>query len=60
MLKNMRFSENSFFSRKRVGLGLFTVTLISKNVLDGNHELKLGFALKSGILLKSDKMRRTF
>jgi len=33
--------------------------MIYKNVLDGLLELELGFALKSRILLKNDKMRQT-
>jgi len=32
-------SKTRFSPRKRVGLGLFTVTLIYKNVLDRNHLL---------------------
>lgn len=39
MFKNTNFSETRFSQRKMIGLGLFTVTLIYKRVLDGNHEL---------------------
>jgi len=35
----MKFSENSFSQGKMVGLGLSTVVMIYKNVLDGNHRL---------------------
>jgi len=40
------------------GLRLCTVTMIYKIVLNGIHEVQLGFTLKIGILLKNDKMRR--
>jgi len=39
MVQEHEFSETRFYQRKRVGLRLFTVTLIYKNVLNGNHEL---------------------
>ena len=39
MFKNTWFYETCFSQRRRVGLGLFTVTMIYKNVLDGMHEL---------------------
>jgi len=51
----MRFSENSFSQGKRVGLGLLTLVMIYKNVLDGNHELWLSLALKRWILWKTEK-----
>ena len=35
----MKFSEISFSQWKRVGLGLFTVTMSYKMVLNGRHEL---------------------
>jgi len=37
--KNVDFSENSFYQGKKVGLGLPSVVLICKNILDGNHGL---------------------
>ena len=39
MIKNMRSSENSFSRGKRVGIGLSTLVMVYKNVLDGNHKL---------------------
>jgi len=36
---NADFSETRYSQRKGVGLRLFIHYLISKNVLDGNHEL---------------------
>jgi len=35
----MSFSKTRFLKRKRVGLGLFIVTMIFKNVLKGVCEL---------------------
>jgi len=35
----MNFPKNSFSQVKRVGLGLSTIVMTYKNVLDENHEL---------------------
>jgi len=37
--KNVDFSENSLYQGERIGLGLFGVDLICKNVLGRNHRL---------------------
>ena len=37
--KNMRFPKTRFSQGKGVGLGLFSIVMIYKSVLDGNHEL---------------------
>jgi len=39
MVQEHEISKNSFSQEKRVGLGLSTIVMINKNVLDGNHEL---------------------
>jgi len=39
MVQEHEFSENLSSQRKRVGLGLSTVVMICKNVLDGSHLL---------------------
>jgi len=39
MVQEHEFSENLFFRGKRVGLGLFTLVMIYKKALDGNHGL---------------------
>jgi len=39
IVQEYEISENSISQRKRVGLGLSSIVLIYKNILDGNHEL---------------------
>jgi len=48
--KNANFSENSISQGKRVGLGLSSIVMIYKNVLNGNYGLLLDFALKTLVL----------
>jgi len=39
MVQEHEFSENSISQGKRVGLGLSSIIIIYKNVLDWNHGL---------------------
>jgi len=61
-LKNVQehvFFENSFFSKKRVGLRLFTVMMTFKSGYGWFTWTLAWVCFENGILLKSDKMRRT-
>jgi len=39
MVQEQEISKNSISQGKRVGLGLFSIVMIYKNILNENHEL---------------------